>query len=439
VNGFLAYVIGVLVFLVGIGVSIGLHEVGHMWPAKKFGARVSKYMIGFGPTIFSRRKGETEYGIKLLPLGGYVAISGMLPPEREGQTQRGPAWLRTMIREARLGQYDIDGDYDQSRAFYRLPALKRMVVMLGGPSMNLILGTVFLAVAFFGIGINQPGTRIEAVLACQEQVVSGAKCDTGSLPTPAISAGLKRGDTVEAVNGQSVSTWNAVRDVLKANPKSAVELKVLRGGQHITVRIQPFLVKVQNTNEVTGEPIMGTDGKPTFVQSPLLGLQMNTVRAPASVQFTGTVMESMLTGTGKMILALPQQMTNLVAAIGGAHRDDTGVVSVVGVGNLAGSIGANDQISLIGKVGIWLTLLGSLNYALFAFNLIPLLPLDGGHVLNAAVDGIRNGIYKALRKPKPAPLDTAKLVPFTMVMWLLLVGMGVLSILADFINPISLK
>src|SRR5512140_3474284 len=97
----MAYVIGVLVFVVGVGVSVALHEIGHLVPAKKFGVRVTQYMVGFGPTVWSRRRGETEFGLKAIPLGGYIRMIGMVPPRADGKRSRWPRRMGEWVEEFR--------------------------------------------------------------------------------------------------------------------------------------------------------------------------------------------------------------------------------------------------------------------------------------------------------------------------------------------------
>src|SRR5690606_31433280 len=133
------------IVLVGLMVSIGLHEVGHLVPAKRFGVRVGQYMIGFGRTVFSRRVGETEYGLKLIPLGGYISMAGMFPPERRGGKPRtaSTGFFDTLVQDARTAAHEGIPAGQEDRVFYRLPVLKRIVIMLGGPFMNLVLAFVF--------------------------------------------------------------------------------------------------------------------------------------------------------------------------------------------------------------------------------------------------------------------------------------------------------
>ena len=156
------FVGGVLEFAVGLAVSIALHEVGHLLPAKLFGVKVTQYMIGFGKTLFSFRRGETEYGLKALPLGGYVAMIGMFPPTRPGAKPREATTgvFNQLVQDARDTSAETVGPDEEGRAFYRLPVWKRIVIMLGGPFVNLLLGILFYAIVLMGFGVAASSTTI---------------------------------------------------------------------------------------------------------------------------------------------------------------------------------------------------------------------------------------------------------------------------------------
>src|SRR5690554_5621779 len=140
------FAVGIAVFVVGLLVSIALHEVGHMVPAKRFGVRVSQYMVGFGPTLWSRTRGETEYGLKAIPLGGYVRLVGMLPPADVVGARPRAGRVAELVQAAREQSAEEIRPGEEHRAFYRLSAPRKVVVMLGGPVMNLLLAVVLMAV-----------------------------------------------------------------------------------------------------------------------------------------------------------------------------------------------------------------------------------------------------------------------------------------------------
>ena len=124
----LAYILGIIVLIVGIAVSVALHELGHMIPAKRFGVKVPEYFIGFGPRLWSVRRGETEYGVKAIWLGGYVRLLGMLPPARPDR----PDKPGSMVADARQESLDELGPDERDRAFYRLTVPRKLLVMAGG-------------------------------------------------------------------------------------------------------------------------------------------------------------------------------------------------------------------------------------------------------------------------------------------------------------------
>ena len=162
--------LGILIFVVVIGLSIALHEWGHLWPAKRFGVKVTDYMIGFGPTLWSRTRGETRYGIKAIPVGGYIRMIGMLPPPKdapEGTARTmSTGRLALLVEDARRQSLEEIAPGDENRVFYKLPVHKRVIIMLGGPFMNLLLAFFLFAAVLVGIGVAQPSLTVSAVVPC---------------------------------------------------------------------------------------------------------------------------------------------------------------------------------------------------------------------------------------------------------------------------------
>ncbi len=206
----LLYVLGIVIIVIGLALSIGLHEIGHLVPAKKFGVKVGQYMIGFGPTIWSRKYGETQYGIKALPLGGYISMAGMFPPARKGGKARtaSTGFFDTLVQDARTSSADTIKPGDEERVFYKLPVWKRVIIMLGGPVMNLLIGIALYAVVLVGFGLPQSTTTIESVSQC---VIASSseqtECTDADDPAPAAAAGIEPGDRIVSVD------WHAHRDV----------------------------------------------------------------------------------------------------------------------------------------------------------------------------------------------------------------------------------
>jgi membrane-associated protease RseP (regulator of RpoE activity) len=432
----LLYVGGILFMLIGLGLSIGLHEVGHLVPAKLFGVRVGQYMIGFGPRLWSKRIGETEYGFKLLPVGGFISMSGMYP----ASSGTGPAKgvFRALIQDARSANDETIAEGAEDRVFYRLPVWKRVIVMLGGPVMNLILALVIFTVMLSGIGLQQGTTTIASVSECV--VPSGStqtECGADDPATPAAEAGIMPGDVLVSIDGTPVSTFSEATAIVQAAPGKTLELVVERDGAPQTLSITPVAAE-RTLTDASGQPLLDDRGEPVVKEVGYVGMaaQMGFVPQPltAGVEMTGDTVARV----GSLIVTLPARLWDVgVALVTGGERDPNGPLSVVGVGRLAGEVAATEAPVLNRIFGL-LGLLGSLNIALFVFNLLPLLPLDGGHIVVALWEGIKRAWAKLFRRPPPAPVDATKLVPLTVIVATLLIAMGALLIVADLFRPVDI-
>ncbi|MDP3972817.1 MAG: site-2 protease family protein [Candidatus Nanopelagicales bacterium] len=430
--------VGIIAFILAILFSIAWHELGHFIPAKKFGVKVTQFMIGFGTTLWSRRKGDTEYGVKAIPLGGYVRMIGMFPParedsagsEEEGSQKKGR--LAIMVEDARnQAAEEVVTEDDERRTFYRLSVPKKLVVMMGGPVMNLILATVLFAIMFVGFGLPAQSLRVEQVTPCvpTAQHLDG-KCGAGSTPSPAAQAGLRAGDVITSFDGRPVSSWSDLTQAIRSTPPgTTISLGVDRDGK-----------PVELTAALAGVPRQAVNGGPdTSGEVTFLGMSPELVLEPQPISAVPERMWELTTVSVRAMLSIPQKMVGVAqAAFGGEERDPAGPVGVVGVTRISGDVAASDDLPTSWKIAQFLGLVASLNLFLFLFNLIPLLPLDGGHVAGAVWEGARRQLARLRHRPDPGPVDVAKALPLAYAIAFLLIGMSVLLMYADVVNPIRL-
>ena len=440
------YVGGIVFVALGIGFSIGLHEIGHLWPAKKFGVKVPTYAIGFGPTLFKTKRGETTYAIKLIPLGGYITMIGMYPPAKaagpekaDGPENKKRSFFADMIFSARNAHSEHITPADKNRMFYQLPVWKRMVIMFGGPFMNLLLGVLLMILVVSGIGTTRQSTTIDQVMPCvivEPRAVN--ECTDQDPISPASMAELSAGDRIISVNGNKISSSADLSTNLTAGQRATLVIRPSASDVDKTIQLTP-IAATRGKLDANGNPVLTADGTAELEQRAVIGILFGTERAPQPIS---TALQQSAWGVGQvaqMILTLPQQLTDVaITTFSGEPRNPNGAVSVVGIGQISGEISSNNNIEVIDKLSVGLSILASLNFALFGFNMLPLLPLDGGHIAGGIYESLKRGIFRVLRKPAPGPADTALLMPATWFVFILLMAMSALLIIADLVNPITL-
>ena len=428
----LAYAAGVLIAALGVALSIALHEVGHLVPAKRFGVRVTQYMVGFGPTVWSRRRGETEYGLKAIPLGGYIRMIGMFPPKpgdapgtiRATSTGR----FSQLADEARAAAHEELLPGDENRVFYRLSTPKKVAVMLGGPLMNLLIAVTLLTgmVTIHGTAETGQGSLVASVAQCVVPVTEAATATTceGRPGTPAAAAGLKPMDKVISIDGSPVTSSADVSKLIRPRLDQPTAIVVERQGEQVSLTVTPIANQVA-TYDAQGNPVLDGNGQPVTQTAGFIGISSATpiVYVPQSIATVPGIVGEGLWQTAGAVIRIPQKM--------------------VGVGRVAGEVSAGKLDLMIGehtadKFWFLVGLLASLNLMLFVFNLIPLLPFDGGHIAGALWEGLKRTVARVRGAAEPAHVDVAKGLPIAYAVSFVLIAMSVLLIYADVVNPIKL-
>ncbi|WP_104107252.1 site-2 protease family protein [Nocardioides sp. 616] len=444
----LLYLSGVVIFVVAILASIGLHELGHLIPAKAFGGKVTQYFIGFGPTVWSKQVGETEYGVKAIPLGGYVKIVGMLPPGAEdlaepaGFDENGAPLFKVrqsntgmftqLISDARSAEWELIEPGDEERLFYRMPWWKKVVVMAGGPTVNILIALAIFAPVFATYG-NPSDQRAEPVVADVSACVVPAsedqrECRSDDPVAPAYAAGIRAGDELVSFNGVQITDWEMLQDLIRGNADGRAEIVIRRDGAEQTVVA---------TTTVTARPTSTEDTTP--VQVGFLGVTPEVDNVTGGLGYTLGQMGGMTVDTLQAMVHLPQKVWGVAKAIVGLEeRDPMSPVSIVGGGRLAGEAVSNEIAPGVDKAVYLLMLVAGFNFFIGMFNFLPLLPLDGGHIAGALYEAARRALARLRRRPDPGHFDTAKLLPVAYVVGSALLVMGMVLIVGDLVVPLSL-
>ncbi|WP_427925307.1 M50 family metallopeptidase [Streptomyces sp. cg40] len=428
-------ILGIVVFAVGLLVSIAWHELGHLSTAKLFGIRVPQYMVGFGPTIWSRKKGDTEYGFKAIPFGGYIRMIGMFPPGDDGRiTARSTSPWRSMIEDARSAAFEELQPGDETRLFYTRKPWKRVIVMFAGPFMNLILAVALFLTVLMGFGISQQTNTVSSVSQCViAQSQNRDTCKKTDPASPAAAAGLKAGDKIVSFDGVKTTDWNKLSDLIRADPGKTVAIVVERKGQDVTLH-----AKIAS-NQVAKKDSSGQIVQGQYVTAGFLGFSAATGIVRQDFGDSVTWMTDRLGEAVDSIAALPGKIPALWnAAFDGAPRQADSPMGVVGAARVGGEIFTLD-IPPTQQLAMALMLVAGFNLSLFLFNMLPLLPLDGGHVAGALWEALRRNLAKVLKRPDPGPFDVAKLMPVAYVVAGIFVCFTLLVLVADVVNPVKIS
>ncbi|MEI5675761.1 MULTISPECIES: M50 family metallopeptidase [Nocardioides] len=449
----LFYLLGVAIFVVAILVSIGLHELGHLIPAKRFGGKVTQYFIGFGPTVWSKQVGETEYGLKAIPLGGYVKIVGMLPPGAEDLVddvtydedgnpvhkvrKSNTGMFTQLITDARAAEWELVKPEDTDRLFYKLPWWKKVVVMGGGPTVNLLIAFFLFLLVFstYGVKTSEVDAGAPVVDAISECVIpyseSGRACEETDPVSPALGAGLRPGDTITTFNGTAIAGWEQLRDLIRDNKGGTATIGYERDGKPLT-----------GTTSTTVEARPTSDSDETLTEVGFLGVvpTTHTVTEKGGVLFTLDQMGTMTVDTVQALGTLPVKVWDVAQAIVGLEeRAADSPMSIVGGGRLAGETVSHDEFPVVDKAVFLVMLIAGFNFFIGMLNFVPLLPLDGGHIASALWEALRRGFARLRRRPDPGYVDAAKLLPIAYVVAMGFVVMGVVLIVGDLVVPLHLE
>ena len=377
--------LGILAFVVALLFSVMVHEFGHYITARRYGMWVSEFFVGFGKRLWSVQRGETEFGVKAIPAGGYCKIEGMAPND-----------------EMPAGQED--------RAFYKASSGKKLIVLGAGSFLHFVLGFVLLFTLFAGIGTNQ-------VLPVINEVVPNSAAQ---------AAGIRAGDEVVSINGKRVTEWYKDVEVIRESQGRELSLVLNRNGEEISVTASARLTDI--------------DGSKRYVLGIVNDVGLKRSGLLLSIKNSAIVTRDFLTESVRSLGKLPEKIPALWGAtVRGEERDANGLVGVVGVARVSGEAVGSDKLTPMERLATFVLIVASLNIFVGVFNLLPILPLDGGHMAVAIADEIRAFFARLRGRPRPAPIDVTVLTPITMVVFVILATLTLLLLVADVINPVTLN
>jgi membrane-associated protease RseP (regulator of RpoE activity) len=397
--------IGVVAFVVALLTSVMIHEAGHFLTARRYGMKATQFFVGFGPTLWSTRRGETEYGVKAIPAGGFVKIVGMTPLE---QVEPG----------------------DEDRAFFKQPAGRRTVVLVAGSFMHFVICLVLVLVASFAIG--QVVETSPALAKTTDCVASGTdqSCGKGdAVVAPAKAAGVQPGDVVVAIDGKKIGNGDDFVRTVRKSPGEPIVISVLRDGKQLDLTVLPVPVDRPSLTKENQTERVGAIG--VTVQRRLVTERQGAAQA---LKDSGSTM-------GLIVKAIGTTFTDKLGSITKIYtpeRDPEAFVGPLGAARISGEVLASQETTGVKVLG-FLGLMAGLNFFVGVFNLLPLLPLDGGHIavvwFETARDRIRRarGYVGELQR-----VDLTKLMPLTYAVVLAFVGLTLWILGADIVNPVKL-
>ena len=393
----MSFFLGILIFVLALLFSVMLHEAGHFFTAKKFGMKATQFFVGFGHTLWSTRRGETEYGVKAIPAGGFVKIVGMTELE------------------------DVD-PADELRSFRRQPGWQRIIVLAAGSFMHFVLAFVLLFALAVGIGLAGAGTSttVGAIDTCVPSSLTSV-CKASNPASPAKKVGIRAGDKIIAVAGVPVHNWTQMGKALRSQPAGQpVAITVQRGGKQVTLTARLAVVHGRQGSYLGVSPVV------VFQRTGPIG----------AVTYAGGKFGQILAGSAGVVANLPKAVPDLFAKNRGSGPGGQ-VTSVVGAADITGQVVAS-PIGWQARVAVVMLIVASLNIFVGAFNLLPLLPLDGGHLAIVIYERCRAWLARLRGKPDPGPVDFRRFVPVSVGVFALLVGFGLLLIMADLVNPVHI-
>ena len=292
--------------------------------------------------------------------------------------------------------------------------------MFGGPFANLLIAAVLAVVLFSGFGAYERTSTVKDVLSCVPSEPN-KECDDPNPASPSSKAGLLPGDKILSFAGQPVEYWSDVESRLKDSVGKSVPMVVDRNGVQVSLTIEPTLLTSAGESR------------------PYLGVYLEAERVPQSVGAALGQVGMMMSDTAAMIIQLPIQAGAALTEIApGSERNENGAISIIGLGQFSGQIASDASISFEDKMLSQLGLLMSLNVALFVFNMVPLVPLDGGHIAGAVYESIKRGVFRVRGKKWVRPVDTSQMMPIAYFVASLLIVLTIVLVLRDILNPLSL-